>query len=56
MNALDAKVNDIEYDQVTRLQGEPAAGVRDRLVHPADPRSIRFATIVKFQHGVPATD
>ena len=48
MNVLNAKVNDIEYYYATRLQGEPAAGVNDRLVHPADPRSFRFATIVKF--------
>lgn len=48
MNVLNAKVDDIEYSYATRLQGEPAAGVNDRLVHPADPRSIRFATIIHF--------
>jgi hypothetical protein len=48
MNVLNAKVNDIEYYYATRLQGEPAAGVNDRLVHPADPRSVRFATIIHF--------
>lgn len=48
MNVLNAKADDIEYAYATRLQGEPAAGVNDRLVHPADPRSIRFATIIHF--------
>ena len=48
MNVLNAKVYDIEYYYATRLQGEPAAGVNDRLVHPADPRSLRFATIIHF--------
>ena len=48
MNVLNAKVYDIEYYYATRLQGEAAAGVNDRLVHPADPRSIRFATIIHF--------
>jgi outer membrane receptor protein involved in Fe transport len=48
MNLLNAKVNDIEYYYTTRLQGEPAAGVTDRLVHPADPRSLRFAASYRF--------
>lgn len=52
MNLLNAKVNDIEYYYATRLKNEvgstPPEGVMDRMVHPSDPRSIRFATTWRF--------
>lgn len=35
-NVFNAKVNDIDYYYVSRLPGEPAAGVADIHTHPAE--------------------
>ncbi len=48
MNLLNAKVNDIEYMYASRLRGETAEGVVDRMVHPSDPLSIRFTSTFRF--------
>ena len=47
-NLANRKVNDIEYFYVSRLPGEPAAGVSDRHVHPVEPRSFRLTATVRF--------
>jgi hypothetical protein len=40
-NILNAQVDDMAYYYATRLQGEPAQGVKDIVFHPAEPRSLR---------------
>lgn len=40
-NLLDAQVDDVSYFYVSRLRGEPAAGVAEVHLHPAEPRSFR---------------
>jgi len=47
-NLLDAKVSDIDYAYVSRLPGEPSAGVSDIHSHPAIPRSARLSALVAF--------
>jgi hypothetical protein len=42
-NLSDAAVSDIDYYYVSRLPGEPLAGVGDVHTHPALPRSFRVA-------------
>lgn len=48
LNLLDARVNDIEYFYTSRLRGEPAAGVDDIHLHPAEPRTFRASATVRF--------
>jgi len=40
-NLLNNKVNDIQYYYASQLRGETAP-VNDKLVHPAEPRSLRL--------------
>lgn len=47
LNILGRKDNDIEYFYASRLPGEPAAGVDDIHLHPAEPRTIRLS-LTKF--------
>jgi outer membrane receptor for Fe3+-dicitrate len=47
-NLLDAKASDIDYYYVSRLPGEPLAGVADIHTHPAEPREIRIALTRRF--------
>jgi outer membrane receptor protein involved in Fe transport len=47
-NVFNAADNDIEYYFASRLPGEPLAGVDDRHVHPALPRTLRLNLIVDF--------
>ena len=47
-NLLNARVSDIEYFFVSRLRGEPAAGVEDIHFHAAIPRSARVTARVSF--------
>jgi outer membrane receptor protein involved in Fe transport len=47
-NLFDAKNNDITYYYESRLTGEPAAGVADKHIHPAQPRSIRVSLSYRF--------
>jgi len=42
-NLLDRRHNDIDYYYISRLPGEPAAGVPDVHFHPAEPLAIRVA-------------
>jgi hypothetical protein len=41
-NLANAPGNDIDYDYVSRLPGEPSAGVADIHSHPALPRTLRI--------------
>jgi hypothetical protein len=42
LNLLNATVSDVDYYYVSRLRGEPAAGVNDTHLHPVEPRAIRI--------------
>jgi len=48
LNLFDRKANDIEYYYASRLQGEPAAGVNDIHLHPAEPRTVRVSLVTHF--------
>jgi hypothetical protein len=43
LNLLDSAADDINYFYVSRLQGEPAAGVDDVHFHPIEPRQVRVS-------------
>jgi outer membrane receptor protein involved in Fe transport len=47
-NLFDARVSDIDYFYVSRLQGEPVDGVADIHTHPALPRTVRVGVQVSF--------
>jgi hypothetical protein len=47
-NLFDAQVSDIDYYYVSRLRGEPLAGVPDVHTHPAEPREFRGTVAVRF--------
>lgn len=48
LNLLDRDDNDIEYYYASRLAGEPAAGIEDVHLHPAEPRTIRVSLTKRF--------
>lgn len=48
LNLLNARDNDIDYFYVSRLPGEPAAGIADIHLHPVEPRTVRFTLAYKF--------
>jgi hypothetical protein len=47
-NLLDRQVSDVDYFYASRLPGEPAAGVGDIHLHPAEPRTARFTAAWRF--------
>jgi len=47
-NLLDRRHNDIDYYYISRLPGEPAAGVPDVHFHPAEPLAIRVTVSGRF--------
>ena len=47
-NLFNAKVSDIDYFYVSRLPGEPPAGVADIHTHPEDPREYRLTLSASF--------
>lgn len=47
-NLFDSKVPDISYFYPSRLPGEPAEGVEDRHIHPAEPRQLRISARFSF--------
>jgi hypothetical protein len=47
-NVFNAQVSDIEYFYVSRLPGEPPAGIADISTHPADPREFRLTLSANF--------
>ncbi len=48
LNLLNSKDHEIDYFYVSRLPGEPAAGVPDVHFHPVEPRTVRFSLAYKF--------
>ena len=48
LNLLDRKNYDIAYFYASRLPGEPAAGVDDLHLHPAEPRTLRVSMTRRF--------
>lgn len=48
LNLGDRRQNDISYFYTSRLVGEPAAGVADVHVHPAEPRTLRLTARMRF--------
>ncbi len=48
LNLLDRDDNDIEYFYASRLTGEPAAGIDDVHLHPAEPRTFRVSLTKRF--------
>jgi hypothetical protein len=48
LNILDRDDNDIEYFYTSRLAGEPAAGIDDIHLHPAEPRQFRLRCTLRF--------
>jgi TonB-dependent Receptor Plug Domain len=47
-NLLNTVASDIDYYYVSRLHGEPAAGVADIHTHPAEPRELRGTATLTF--------
>ncbi|HTA19814.1 MAG TPA: TonB-dependent receptor plug domain-containing protein [Polyangia bacterium] len=48
LNLLDSKADDIAYYYQSRLMGEPAAGVADLHVHPAEPFELRASLTAHY--------
>ena len=48
LNVLDRRNDDITYFYPSRLPGEPAAGIDDVHVHPAEPRTVRLSLTRRF--------
>ena len=48
LNLFDADDDDIAYYYTSRLEGEPAAGVDDRHVHPNEPFQIRVGLTAHY--------
>lgn len=48
LNLFNAQTNQIEYYYLSRLPGEPIAGVADRHVHPAEPLAVRLTVAARF--------
>lgn len=48
LNLFNTKTNDVEYYYVSRLPGEPAAGVADIHLHPAEPLEVRASLTARF--------
>lgn len=48
LNLFNAQTNQIEYDYLSRLPGEPIDGVADRHVHPAEPLAVRLTLAATF--------
>ena len=48
LNLFDAEAPDISYFYASRLEGEPADGIEDRHIHPAEPRQLRLSMRLTF--------
>jgi hypothetical protein len=48
LNLLDSKADDIAYYYQSRLMGEPAAGVDDLHIHPAEPFELRASLTAHY--------
>ena len=47
-NLFDRKASDIDYDDASRLNGEPADGINDIHFHPVEPRRLRVTVTASF--------
>ena len=47
-NIFNSQAHDIDYFYVSRLPGEPPAGVADRHFHPVESRAMRFSVSVAY--------
>jgi hypothetical protein len=47
-NLFDTQASDIDYYYVSRLKGEPTAGIADIHTHPAEPRELRGTVAFRF--------
>jgi len=47
-NVFNRRASDIDYFYVSRLQGEPAAGVAGIVTHPVEPRQVRIGIQARF--------
>ncbi len=47
-NLFNARTRDVDYYYVSRLPGEPAAGVGDVHFHPSEPRAVRLVAGYRF--------
>jgi hypothetical protein len=47
-NLLNTYASDIDYYYVSRLPGEPAAGIADIHTHPAEPRELRLSITARW--------
>ncbi len=47
-NLFNARTSDVDYYYVSRLPGEPAAGVGDVHFHPSEPRAVRLVAGYRF--------
>jgi outer membrane receptor protein involved in Fe transport len=47
-NLLNRQASDVDYYYVSRLRGEPAAGVADIHFHPVEPRRLRIMLTANF--------
>ena len=47
-NVFNAKVSNIDYYYISRLPGEPPAGVNDIHSHPQEPAEARLTLELKF--------
>ena len=45
---FDRKASDVDYWYVSRLPGDPTAGVADRHFHPAEPRTVRVTLTANY--------
>lgn len=48
LNLFDTRTDDIQYFYTSRLRGEPAAGVNDKHIHPAEPFEVRAGLTYRF--------
>ena len=47
-NLFNRQANDIDYYYISRLAGEPAAGIADRHFHPMESRTARLTLSASF--------
>lgn len=48
LNLFNVRTDDIQYYYTSRLPGEPAGGVADRHIHPAEPFEVRAGLTYRF--------
>ncbi len=48
LNLANTKTDDIQYYYTSRLRGEPAGGVNDKHIHPAEPFEVRVGLEAHF--------